>query len=99
MKHPVGGILLPLVLLSLAGLVSDSGAREPQTASLPDTKEADNKQAGRKPEENLFGGGLEANPVTLATAGLQVEQLTDWADVLELLPKDAAGGVDWVRAL
>ncbi len=92
MKHPVGRILLPLVLLSLAGLVSDSRAREPQA-------ETDNPQAGRKPEAAPFGGGMEANPASLTTAGPQAEQLTDWADVLELLPKDAAGGVDWVQAV
>jgi cytochrome c oxidase cbb3-type subunit 2 len=98
-KHPVGRILLPLVVLLLASLVSDSSAREPQAASRPDPEESDNTQAGPRLEETQFGGGLEANPGALATTGPQAEQLTDWGDVLELLPKDAAGGVDWVRAV
>jgi len=91
-KLPVGRILLPLVFLLLASLVSGSSAREPKAESL---------ESGRSREVNgtAFGGGLEANPGALATTGPQAEQLTDWADVLELLPKDAAGGVDWVRAV
>jgi len=49
--------------------------------------------------ETAFGGGMEAPPITPAAAGLQAEQLTDWGEVRALFPKDASGGVDWIRAL
>ncbi len=87
------------MFLSLAGLVSDSSAREPQAASRPDSAETANTQADRKLQATPFGGGMEVDPVALSSAGPLAEELTDWADVLELLPKDAAGAVDWVRAV
>ncbi|OFW43257.1 MAG: hypothetical protein A3J28_15150 [Acidobacteria bacterium RIFCSPLOWO2_12_FULL_60_22] len=85
MKYPVGRILL-LAFLSLASLGSgsDSGAPKPSAESRS------------RPTE--YGGGW-AHPATLATTGPQAEQLTEWQDVRALLPKDAAGGIDWIRAV
>ena len=143
MKNPLGRILLPLVFLSLAGLVSgsDSSTREPKAESLPDQEEPstaeqerkpgrtrtrpgfleklegwakdhgvtgteprrpaeiDNSQVGKEVTGTPYGGGLDGTPSSLVTTGPQAEQLTNSWDVYELLPKDTAGGVDWVRAL
>ena len=59
----------------------------------------DNAQVGQGLKGNPYGGGLQANPNSLSTTGPQAEQFSDWSDLSELLPKDAAGGIDWVQAV
>ena len=93
MKYPVSRILLLLVFLSLASLVarSDSGAPKPGAERLPQKYSYEKQKA--------YGSGLETHPDAIATTGLPAEQLTNWRDFLELMPKDGAGAIDWVRAV
>jgi len=67
--------------------------------SLTSLVSADYAGVPLQKRENAFGGGMEAPPITPATAGLKTEQLTDWGEVRALFPKDASGGVDWIRAV
>ena len=99
MRHPVGRVLLPLVFFSLAGLgsCSNPGALKPKAESL--SRPPALKPSAESPSRRMEYGGGWAHPVTPATTGPRAEQLAAWPEVLPLLPKDAAGGVDWVRAL
>lgn len=75
------------MVLALAGLGSCSNPSgvKPKAESI-----------SPRPMEN---GARSAPPVAVVPSRPQVEQIAHWDDVSPLLPKDGAGGVDWVRAL
>lgn len=104
------GPLLLLLLVSIAtapacappagpgGLANAGEASDPGEAKLP-AREPDEPDAGAPSTDSMTGDSAAGPELPAEDSRPRVERLETWGDVREALPKDVAGGVDWVQAI
>ena len=88
--------LAPMLQSALVlGVLLLGGCAAPPLLSVVFGPAVSPKPAEHKPRRETY---KTPEPPPLAEVKADIAH-TDWAGMLELLPKDAAGGTDWVRAL
>jgi c(7)-type cytochrome triheme protein len=95
-KRPLRRLALTLQLAFVSSaLFLSACAAPPQLLSAVFGPAQKAQEVERKPRREPY---QPLKPPAMAEVKEEVPR-TDWAGMLELLPKDAAGGTDWVRAL
>jgi len=94
-KSRLRWLAVPLSVLGLSGLWLTACTMPPRVVSVLFEPTAPAKAVVHQPRRLPY---KTPAPVPVAEVLPEVPR-TDWVAMLELLPKDAVGGTDWVRAL